>query len=485
MSRIIITGCACAALTVLAAGCGTDDQCVLTNNGIEACDGIDNNCNGQIDEGCSSCTPTNGGIEICDSIDNNCNGQVDEGGVCGACMEGQTQGCGGSPTAGVCSQRCVGGNWAACQPVSGSYTEVCGDSLDNNCNNQVDEQCECTPTRTQPCGGSPTANLCIETCGADGRWQPCAPNPPNPGTEICDNLDNDCDGSLDEGIECTCDAGQTQYCGGTPERHSCQQTCTGGSWGDCLPTSGGSRVEACGDAEDNDCDGRIDEPEACRNDCGAGEARCEGSTRGACVVPGVACQPGDEEVRDCTGEDRGICDPGTQSHTCRTNCTWNDWGRCEGAIGPRPSETCNGQDDDCDGTTDEDATGSDSYGENGDCYGSRSVGTDPDVTLYAMLSGEDDWFSFTGVDNFSLFFAETVQVDVTSYSGADLGLELYFDACASEPIASADHDGSGPEHLEWAEELGGDTVEDGEYYVRVVNWFSRSGCYEIHINGLN
>ena len=51
------------ALALSAVGC--DDgpgDCVLTNGGVEACnDNIDNNCDGQIDEGC--CVISNGGIE--------------------------------------------------------------------------------------------------------------------------------------------------------------------------------------------------------------------------------------------------------------------------------------------------------------------------------------------------------------------------------------------------------------------------------------
>ena len=79
----------------------SSNTCVPTGN--EICDGLDNNCNGQIDEGLStdadgdghytygSCLTPNddcddldadnfpGNTEVCDGFDNNCDGQVDEG----------------------------------------------------------------------------------------------------------------------------------------------------------------------------------------------------------------------------------------------------------------------------------------------------------------------------------------------------------------------------------------------------------------------
>ncbi|MBM4320133.1 MAG: VWA domain-containing protein, partial [Deltaproteobacteria bacterium] len=125
----------------------------------EICDGQDNDCDGEADEGvvnaCGFCGPLP--EEICDGLDNDCDGETDEGmrNACGECgpdreelLNGIDDDCDGTIDEGF------GRIW---QP------EVC-DGLDNDLDGETDEEV------VRPCGSEP--GICqpgVERC-LGGRW---------------------------------------------------------------------------------------------------------------------------------------------------------------------------------------------------------------------------------------------------------------------------------------------------------------------------
>lgn len=106
---------------------------------------------------------------------------------------------------------------------------------------------------SRPNDGGPVADSGLVTDAADPPDG--APDGSIPdaacGAELCDGHDNDCDGSVDEGLERAC----TDLCSGAGT-----QVCVRGAWQLCEPNA--PSPEACDDA-DNDCDGLVDEALEC------------------------------------------------------------------------------------------------------------------------------------------------------------------------------------------------------------------------------
>ena len=307
-----------------------------------------------------------GAIELCNGVDDNCNGQIDEGNPGGgvACVTGKF---------GVCSPGttlCTSGALACKQNVQPS-PEIC-DGVDNNCNGVVDEGCNCINGATQSCysgapgtAGNGPCHAGTKTCVA-GNYGPCA-GEVTPKAEVCNGLDDDCDGAIDNGNPgggVLCATGKLGVCAAG------STVCTGGAivCGQLQQPS----AEVCNGIDD-DCDGAVD-----NGNPGAGVA-CATGKPGVCA-PGLtvctagalACkqsvQPGAEVCDGLDNNCDGQVDEGVTTQACYPGPTGTDgvgvchdgartcggaagYGACLGAVTPK-AEVCNGLDDNCDGAVD-------------------------------------------------------------------------------------------------------------------------------------
>ena len=307
--------------------------------------------------------------EVCNGRDDDCDSMIDDGFAIGTPCSVGVGDCATDGT-NVCSPD---GTGVECDALPGTPgTETC-DGLDNDCDGSADEMLGMTS-----CG----MGSCMRTVAAcvDGRPVTCTPG--DPCGEVCNGADDDCDGMTDEMLG-------TMTCG----MGACMRTvesCVGGMPQTCTPGTGSAEV--C-NGTDDDCNGTVDDRAPIT--CGVG----------ACMrtVPG------------CTGGMTSTCTPGTGAAT----------------------DACpaNGVDDDCNGTADEDCPSNDArtsaiavtLGATETTVTGTTAGATHDGPMpCGCTSGANVWYRFT------LATAGVVYLD-TQGTGFDTSLFLTDAAGAALP----------------------------------------------------
>jgi len=336
---------------------GQPQPCVpLPMGGAETCDGTDDDCDGLTDEelgdlacGQGACARTvpacQGGVaqacvagqpapqETCDGTDDDCDGQTDEGFQSLTCGEGACR---------VTVVACSGGTPAECVPLAGR-AETC-DGQDDDCDGLTDEGFGLVA-----CGTGACYNTTL-SC-RNGVPQTCVPLPPS-SAEVCNGADDDCDGQTDEGLGLLmCGKG---VCATSVE------ACRDGVPQACVPLLAAS-AEAC-NGQDDDCDGLTDEDlglVTCgKGVCTTAVAACKAGVPQTCVPLSVAspetCDLKDDDCDGATDEDLGKVTCGKGACATSVDACRNGVAQTCAPLPVATPESCNVVDDGCDGGTDED-----------------------------------------------------------------------------------------------------------------------------------
>jgi hypothetical protein len=319
--------------------------------GVTADDPDDDNDGFPASEDCNDGDPaTNpGGVELCDGIDNNCDGQIDEGVTLEFFPDEDGDGFGddaADPVEACAASEGLVSSTGDCDDtdpaVHPDAAEVCNE-VDDDCDGTADEDVGDVFYRDADGDtfGDPDAMVLACELPADHveNADDCddldADNYPG-APEVCDERDNDCDGETDEGVTTTFfrDADGDGYGDLALTTEACVlpsgYATLSGDCDDSNSLQSPGLSEQCNGYDDN-CDGFVDEPTA--TDAATWYADADADGYGDAATSQLACEAPSGFVADATD-----CDDAAT------------------AVNPGATEVCNSIDDDCDALVDDDDT---------------------------------------------------------------------------------------------------------------------------------
>ena len=469
-----ILACVAPAGTAATAGDCDDSNAAIHPFAAELCNGIDDDCDTDVDEGLTYTTYYTdgdndgygvgagsslcanpgagfatqagdcndavasinpGAVEQCNNIDDNCDGTIDNGVTVSDWYADSDNDGFGNPAVVLssCSQPAgYVGNDDDCNDANAAINptaiEVCDGGVDNDCDGLADDADPSVSPASQSTfyadadgdtyGAGAPILACVAPAGTSSQSGDCddTNNAIHPGaTETCNLVDDNCNGTIDEGVQSSfyADGDNDGYGAGAavlactaPAGHVSSNT-------DCDDSNSAinpAATEVCNDVDD-DCDGLVDEGLASYTYFADGD----GDTYGNASAPLISCH--------------AVAPSGyvTNASDCDDN---------NASVNPAGTEVCNGLDDNCDGTVDE------------GCFCTNPATANAGINA-SICEGET--VSLTGAIGGSATTSTWTTSGSGSFGDASLVVTTYFPSAADIAAGSVtltlttnDPDGSGP-----------------------------------------